>query len=44
MAIVLKYNSVNKCLYFLTGIAALPGNRWEQRQDCTKVAFSRFYC
>jgi len=26
------------------GIAALPENRWEQRQDCTKVAFSRFYC
>ncbi|KAJ7372668.1 filamin binding [Desmophyllum pertusum] len=26
------------------GIAALPGNRWDQRPDCTKVAFSRFYC
>lgn len=26
------------------GIAALPGNCWDQKQDVTKVAFSRFYC
>lgn len=26
------------------GIVAVPEKSWDQRPDCTKVAFSRFYC